>query len=680
MPSTISDLIRLYGTEEVVEPPRIVRAGPLSAEFEAGNLRHIRFHGQEMLRAISFVVRDENWGTYAPQITHLEFEEEPESFRISYDATVGGEKLRYSAVITGSSDGALSFSAQGQPTTDFLTNRTGFVVLHPIEGVAGAPCTVEHVDGKIEQTKFPLLIDPVQPMRELRAITHQFMPGLSVTCRMQGDTFEMEDQRNWTDASYKTYVRPLALPWPYTIAQDERIDQRVRLTVTGGTSGEIAVVDRPLSLTIGQLVPGLFFPPVGVGLHPNELELTEQNLSPLKQAGISHLVCHFDPRFGHGRAELERMAGVGQALGTELWLEFVIPSVENFERDIQDLGRVVSELGNPFSRIMVSPAPDLKCTLPGTPWPSCPPLDACYRAARAAFPGVLLGGGMFSFFTELNRKRPPVDLLDFVTFTTVAIFHAGDDRSAMEGLESIPYLARSVQSFIDGKPYHVGPSAIGLRMNPYGEAPMPNPNNIRQAMNRMDPRQRGLFAAAWSIGFVGSFARGGASAITLGDAVGDLGIVHAKGTYPQPWYDQERGVYPLYHVIKGLGSLRGKPLLDLTISKPGEIQALAVTRDDSGFELWIANLTDQPKSVKLVPSFSGNISILDAKACEQATQDLTVMDSLEKGFADEFLDLQPYAIARIKGADALGIHHGEHCEHGERNEKRASHEETRCSR
>ena len=115
---------------------------------------------------------------------------------------------------------------------------------------------------------------------------------------------------------------------------------------------------------------------------------------------------------------------------------------------------------------------------------------------------------MFSFFTELNRKRPPVALLDFVTFTTVAIFHAGDDRSAMEGLESLPYLAKSVAAFIDGKPYHVGPSAIGLRMNPYGEAPMANPGNIRQAMNGMDPRQRGLFAAAWSVGFVARFAKG----------------------------------------------------------------------------------------------------------------------------------------------------------------------------
>ena len=69
--------------------------------------------------------------------------------------------------------------------------------------------------------EFPELIDPVQPMMDLRALTHEPAPGLRVTCRMEGDTFEMEDQRNWTDASYKTYVRPLALPWPYTLAAGE---------------------------------------------------------------------------------------------------------------------------------------------------------------------------------------------------------------------------------------------------------------------------------------------------------------------------------------------------------------------------------------------------------------------------------------------------------------------------
>ena len=49
---------------------------------------------------------------------------------------------------------------------------------------------------------------------------------------MEGDTYEMEDQRNWTDASYKTYVRPLARPWPYTLDAGARLDQAVTLTVS----------------------------------------------------------------------------------------------------------------------------------------------------------------------------------------------------------------------------------------------------------------------------------------------------------------------------------------------------------------------------------------------------------------------------------------------------------------
>jgi hypothetical protein len=649
MPHTISDSIRLYGTDEPVEPPRILRAGPLTVEFDAGNLRHIRYHGHEMIRAVSFVVRDKNWGTYAPQIAQLDFHEEPDTFRVSYEATVSAKEpeFRYSAAIIGKSDGSLSFCGRGVALSDFLTNRTGFVVLHPIEGVAGAACSIEHVDGTIENTRFPLLIDPVQPMSALREITHEFLPGLSVTCRMEGDTFEMEDQRNWTDASYKTYVRPLALPWPYVIAKGETIDQKVSLIVSGGVS-HIEPIDRRLLVTLGASLAGSAMPPLGLGLDPKYLDATAENSGALKQAAPSHLVCYYDLRLGHCRADLERMAAIGEALGAELWLEFVIPSVDHFEQDLQELGRAVTQLGSPFAAVMVSPAPDLKCTLPGSPWPPCPPLDRCYRAARAAFPNARLGGGMFSFFTELNRKRPPVAPLDFVTFTTVAIFHAGDDRSATEGLESLPYLAKSVAAFIDGKPYHVGPSAIGLRMNPYGEAPMANPRNIRQAMNGMDPRQRGLFAAAWSVGYIAHFAKEGASALTLGGTIGEFGIAYAKADYRQPWFDENGGLYPVYHAIKGLAALRGRPLIGLTISRPREIQAIAVERDRD-IEIWLANLTDQTRTVELSPKLAGTLALLSASEFERATQDFSVMDSLERAFAGETVILPPYAVACGRG-------------------------------
>jgi hypothetical protein len=42
--------------------------------------------------------------------------------------------------------------------------------------------------------------------------------GAWVDLGFTGGTWEMEDQRNWLDASFKTYFRPLSLPYPYEIS------------------------------------------------------------------------------------------------------------------------------------------------------------------------------------------------------------------------------------------------------------------------------------------------------------------------------------------------------------------------------------------------------------------------------------------------------------------------------
>ena len=48
---------------------------------------------------------------------------------------------------------------------------------------------IETVDGRVSDTRFPELIDPVQPMMDLRAVTHAFAPGGGRRgCRMEGDT------------------------------------------------------------------------------------------------------------------------------------------------------------------------------------------------------------------------------------------------------------------------------------------------------------------------------------------------------------------------------------------------------------------------------------------------------------------------------------------------------------
>jgi hypothetical protein len=636
-------VVKLFGTEEEVAPPRLLQAGPLTAEFEAGNLRYIRFGGIEIMRAVSFIVRDKDWGTYNPQISNLVIDEQPNGFRVSYNAVTADAKqsFRYRAVIEGSSDGKLVFRGIGEAVSDFLTNRTGFVVLHPIEGVAGTPVEIRHVDGRVVRSSFPYKIDPVQPMKDLRALTHEAAPGLRVTCLMEGDTYEMEDQRNWTDASYKTYVRPLALPWPYTLKAGETLDQAVTLEVTGGLAG--AAVEDVVTVALGGEAGPM--PALGAGLDPDDIDAAVQQAASLRQLGLDHIICQYDPRRGHDTTTLQRLVAAVKMIGATPWLEALVISVDGAAAEIAQLGADVAKMGSPFATVLVSPAPDMKCTLPGSLWPPCPPLEEVYHAARMAFPKARLGGGMFSYFTELNRKRPPAVLLDLVSFTTSAMVHAGDDRSVTESLQALPAIAASALAIAAPKPIVVGPSAIGMRANPYGDKPKQNPDNIRQAMNWNDPRQRGLLGAAWNLGYVARFAYGGAQAVALGGLTGAFGARHARFSHKQPWYDEAGGWYPLAHVLRGLAGLKGRALQQVEVSRPNDVLAVAVAIA-TGTELWLANLTGAEVVLRLGFEVQ-EIARLDAPAFVTASREIELLDRFTPA-AGRDIKLLPYAVARLR--------------------------------
>ncbi|WP_353476615.1 hypothetical protein PVT71_27895 (plasmid) [Salipiger sp. H15] len=635
--------IRLFGTDEPVQPPRLLRAGPLSAELEAGNLRYIRYGGAEVLRAVSYVVRDRDWGTYNPEITELGIDEDAQGFTVSYRARAAdaGQAFAYAARIEGRADGTLVFEASGAAESPFLTNRTGFVILHPIAGVSGAPVTITHTDGREVAGRFPELIDPVQPMMDLRALAHVTPEGHRVTCLMEGDTYEMEDQRNWTDASYKTYVRPLALPWPYELAPGEEVAQRITVSVEGAEIA--AATDETVTVTLGPSFGEM--PALGMGLDPDDTAAALTVTAPLAAMGAAHLICHHDPRRGHGTETLRAQIDVARALGAEPWLEAVITSVDGFAEEIAALGRMVGALGAPFATVLLSPAPDLKCTLPGSIWPETPDAAEIAAAARAAFEGKRIGGGMFSYFTELNRKRPPIAALDLVSFTTSAMVHAGDDRSVIETLQALPAIAQSAAAIAAPLPFAVGPSAIGMRANPYGAAPKPNPGNIRQAMSFNDPRQRGLLGAAWTLGYIAEFAGGGAEAIALGGPVGPFGAVHVPGDLPTPGYDRAGALYPPYHPLKALARHRGRPLRRVALSDPACVTGLAIDTP-TGTELWLANLTAAPVPLALPPG-AADMTLLTEAEFAAAAKTPDHFDHTRP--ATDTLTLGAYGLVRLRG-------------------------------
>lgn len=119
-----SRAVKLCGTETTDPPSRRLAAGLLAAELENGQLRYVTFASAEALRGIAFLVRDENWGTYTPQIDNLKIEEFADHFVVNYRAVCANsrQKLVYHAEISGSSDGSLAFVVVATPETDVVTN------------------------------------------------------------------------------------------------------------------------------------------------------------------------------------------------------------------------------------------------------------------------------------------------------------------------------------------------------------------------------------------------------------------------------------------------------------------------------------------------------------------------------------------------------------------------------
>ncbi len=506
-----------------------------------------------------------------------------------------------------------------------------------------------HVDGHEEETRFPELISPSQPVFNIRALAHEITPGVWATCRMEGDAFEMEDQRNWTDASFKTYVRPLALPWGYTLSRGSRHEQSVQLSFVGRSADGEKKESGHVRIALGRDL-AIAMPDLGVALPREEAKAALLALEPLRALGPRFLVCNVDARDGSGLAELEAYREVAAAVPAEIVMEIVVPDDQDAAASLAPVAEAARRARLKPAAIMVSSAADLKSWQPGAKRPEKPSVEDLYKAARIAFPGVKLGGGMLSTFTELNRKRPRTDFCDYVAHTTCSIVHAPDDRSVMETLETMPAIIASTRAMIGEKPYRIGPSAIAARSNPYGKGLVDHPGDERVCLTDNDPRQRGHFNAAWTLGYIAACAYGGVEAVATGAATGPLGFIYRRADYPQPYFDSTDGpaVYPAFHIMAGLAQGRGRPLVEVRMSPAGGAAALA-WRDGGRVVLWLANLTAEPLELKIdgLGESLRRAVILDAAVFEQAVGSLDALVALARPFEGKELTLDAYAVARL---------------------------------
>lgn len=533
-----------------------LQAGKLRGVLEDGALRHLRWDGEEVLRGVAYLFRDRDWGTPPPRITDLVVDASSARFT----ATLAG--FRWRAAIALSAEGRLNFTVEGEATAPVETNRCGFVVLHPAH-CAGRRLLVTHTDGRKEDTEFPMLISPGQPVLEIRALRHEVAAGLAAALRLEAELpqdpdgkFEMEDQRNWSDASFKTYAGSLLDPWPYRLEPGRVFRQCVSLAIEDRRPTAPALRKASPGLEIGR-PSGALMPSIGLEA----------------PAGFTGLPLQPQWLVARLEGDLDALA----RSGVSVQLEIVVPETAAPGDALAAAAARCAEAGLRPTAVLPCPAPLLLSHQPAGPWPDLPPLEDYYRAARAAFPEAHIGGGMLTYFTELNRCRPNGEAIDFISHATAPIVHAADDQSVMETLEALPAIAHSVRAIWPRLAYRVGPSALAMRSNPYGAATVPNPEGHKVPLADRDPRQSMDFAAAWAVGYAAALAPFGLEMLALNATHGPSGLEPS---------------WPIFRVMQALIGAAGKR--HVAVRAPAGLAVLA-WEEGEGIACVIANLTAEDR-------------------------------------------------------------------------------------
>ena len=575
------DPIALYGTDEPLPERRLLTAGPLTAILEDGNLRTVSFAGVEVVRAINYLARDASWGTYKAELSDVSISEGDASFEVGYDGLCSGPQgsFTYRMKISGDASGELSLEAEGVALTDFPTNRTGFVVLHPAEA-AGGKLTIRHSNGTVEETIFPALISPEQPAFDIAALTHYPAPGMACTVAMEGDAFEMEDQRNWTDASFKTYVRPLSKPRPYVIRKDAQDRQRITISVRAKTWASRLTTGSTATLALGG--PAGRMPSIALFVDPDDLPAAVPNVSLL--GPVPELIVRFDSPRGHDAWMLGNAADLAGALGAQLAVEAIVDAVDP-EAEAKTVADAIRLSGIDPSAVLISPRREFR-TRPSNHLPAGErPVGAVVDAFRASGIGCPIGAGTPSLFTEFNRN-PPNGNVDFVFFGNSAVVHAADEQSVMETLTVYPAVMETARHLCPGKPIWLGPCTIGMRHNPYGEAVAANPGLNRVPSAGIDPRQRALFGAAFAVGVAAQAAETAADRLILAAPTGPFGLLNEIGSQR-----------PLQAVHAQLAAAGGAERFETSVDHAG--LATIAFRHGEGIRVLAANLTSLPIEMAL---------------------------------------------------------------------------------
>ena len=582
-----------------------VEHGDFTFDLARAAVRNVRYKNVQIIDLLYTAIRPWDWSTLDPD-QHSEDVKVTDDICIITIKDLFAGALDASTEITISKDNKFTVAYELRGLAEYSVNRWGICFcLNSADWMGSA------VKSQGNQYQLPAAISP---QRVVDGVTQGLFPASnemlftapdqrSIKVVSTGKVLEAEDQRNWTDNTYKIYSGSLSEPRPFVTSAGSLWQQSVTFEigppnkqVPDGSKIIVKEIDSLPSiglqfntdsmLPLDVLNTALFLLDID-HIRINEESLTAQKINTVSTNGLiveaALLSSHSGDKLHHEIEHLNKQIPAGSRIL------------------IQREGREIVELGD------LPKNQSLSSFIPGT--------DA--------------------YLVDLHRNK--YEFGESISYSMVPTVHSSDIETIFKTLYTQRESIQFAQEFL-AKQVLVSPITFSTRGNP--ETGHAREQRINFANPEMALRIRTIEGAAWTLGSIFALASAGAYSGTWHELFGEFGIIYPDGDAIK--------FSPTFHALAALGAHHAH---EITIATSLDNSWVAFENREAK-KIVVASL--RPWVIEITANVLAGyetIQSLRASECEKASQ---IMDWWSYAETTPIigglpLTLAPFEIAIIRG-------------------------------
>ena len=582
-----------------------VEHGDFTFDLARAAIRNVRYKDVQMIDLLYTAIRPWDWSTLDP-------DEHSEDVKVTGDKCVitikdlfaGALDARTEITISNANTFSVAYELHG--LAEYSVNRWGICFC-----LNSADWMGSTVDSQGNQFRLP---ESISPQRVVDGVTQGLFPAAnemhfvapdnrSLKVNSTGKVLEAEDQRNWTDNTYKIYSGSLSEPRPYVASAGSIWSQSVIF--------EFDSPSKPVpdgSKIVVKEIDSL--PSIGV-------QFNTDSLLPVDTLDTAFVLLDID----HIRINEESLTAqkINSVSANGLIVEAALLSSNSGEELHQDIAHLNKQIPA-GSRILIQR--EGREIVEESDLPQ-------NKSLSSFIPGT------DAYVVDLHRNK--YNFGESVSYSMVPTLHSSDTETIFRTLQTQTESISFAQEFLAPQVL-ISPITFSTRGNP--ETGHARDQRINFANSEIALRIRTIEGAAWTLGSIFALASAGAYSGTWHELFGKFGLIFSE--------DSAIKFSPTFHALSALGAHHAH---QITIATSLDNSWVAFENREAK-KIVVASL--RPWALEITPKVLAGYKTMQSLRASECVKASQIMDwwsfaQITQISADSPLTLTPFEIAIIRG-------------------------------